>query len=258
MRTGFKEYDIDFYDLPSVLKMRGRYSNFYYRDKIRKAENYIPNVTNALILDIDDGATIDQFKNRLKNYAYALGTTKSHQNDKNGLVCDRFRIILPTETAVSLNSAQFSQMMSDVFIDFPECDRACKDTSRFYSGYYDAEVFLNEGNLFDWEKYWNRSVKREELRKLHAKQKLDNNKSVDKKDIENALKKIDPDINYENWIRIGMAIKTELGDGGFYLFDSWSQGGSKYKSEKETMLHWRSFKRNDVTIGSLFFIANRS
>ena len=259
MSNGFREIDIDFKDLHKILKMKGRYSNFYYKNNTRKSENYIPNITNCLILDIDDGVTIKAFKEKFKKYAYCLGTTKSHQKDKKGLVCDRFRVIFPTETAVSLNSEDFSKMMKDLFIDFPECDRACSDTSRFYSGYENAEIYTQWGYLFDWEKYYKRALHREKIELELKKTKANDFKSqeVDIKDIEIALSRISPDLEYLDWVRIGMSLKTELGDGGFYLFDEWSSRGSSYGGEKQTMNHWKSFKRQDVGIGTLFFMSKQ-
>lgn len=56
------------------------------------------------------------------------------------------------------------------------------------------------------------------------------------------------------WLRAGMAIKTEFGESGFDIWDSWSQGDSRYK-QKETLAKWKSFKgssaRGSVSIGTV-------
>lgn len=66
------------------------------------------------------------------------------------------------------------------------------------------------------------------------------------------LNHIPPDCSYDEWIKVGMALKHEGAD--VSVWDSWSRGGSKYKSG-ECERKWNSFRRNDVTGGTLFHIA---
>lgn len=73
-------------------------------------------------------------------------------------------------------------------------------------------------------------------------------------DVEKALRYIDPDGGYDQWIEVGMAIKTEFGDNGFDLWDQWSSTGGKYKA-KEMPSKWRSFKRHEKKIASVFWFA---
>lgn len=63
-----------------------------------------------------------------------------------------------------------------------------------------------------------------------------------------------PSHEREIWITIGMALKSELGDGGFSLFDEWSKQAHNYKS-KAVKSVWRSFKGSGVAIGSLVRLA---
>jgi hypothetical protein len=56
----------------------------------------------------------------------------------------------------------------------------------------------------------------------------------------------------DTWLRMGMAIKSELGEGGFSLWDEWSRTADNYKSGDARDV-WRSIEPNGgVTIGSLF------
>jgi len=34
----------------------------------------------------------------------------------------------------------------------------------------------------------------------------------------------------DTWLRMGMAVKSELGDGGFDLWDEWSQQDASYRA----------------------------
>jgi putative DNA primase/helicase len=71
--------------------------------------------------------------------------------------------------------------------------------------------------------------------------------------IESALASI-PSDDREVWLRVGMAVKAELNEGGFDLWDTWSQSSDAYR-EKEALTTWRSFKIGKVGIGTLFFVA---
>jgi putative DNA primase/helicase len=56
----------------------------------------------------------------------------------------------------------------------------------------------------------------------------------------------------ETWLRAGMAIKSELGDAGFDLWDAWSRQADSYDA-KDARDVWRSLKANGgVTAGTLF------
>lgn len=70
-----------------------------------------------------------------------------------------------------------------------------------------------------------------------------------------ALDCIPPDLPREEWARVGMALKAELGAAGFDLFDTWSQGSEAY-NPTDARDTWRSFKSGGrVQIGTLFHIA---
>ena len=61
----------------------------------------------------------------------------------------------------------------------------------------------------------------------------------------------------DTWLQVGMALKDELGGGGRALWDQWSQGSNKY-NERDQDRTWKSFKRNGITIGTLFHHAQQS
>ena len=75
--------------------------------------------------------------------------------------------------------------------------------------------------------------------------------SVD--DIDSALRYI-PSDDRDIWVRVGMAIKSELGDCGYSIWDYWSQSAPSYQ-ERTAKLVWRSFKSGCTRIGTLFHIA---
>jgi hypothetical protein len=73
-----------------------------------------------------------------------------------------------------------------------------------------------------------------------------------------ALKFIDPDSFYENWLNIGFALRS-LPD-GLQIWDDWSRGGGKYKAG-ECQRKWLSssfHKSNAIGLGTLFQLAKEN
>lgn len=66
------------------------------------------------------------------------------------------------------------------------------------------------------------------------------------------LNAIPADCSYDEWLKVGMALKHEGADCS--VWDSWSSHGYKYKAG-ECAKKWRSFNRHDVTGGTLYHIA---
>ncbi|MFO1225962.1 DUF927 domain-containing protein [Roseateles sp.] len=70
-----------------------------------------------------------------------------------------------------------------------------------------------------------------------------------------ALACVSPDVDRETWVRIGMAVKAELGADGFDLWNEWSAQAEGY-SRTDANDTWRSIKAGGrVTVGTLFGIA---
>jgi len=83
---------------------------------------------------------------------------------------------------------------------------------------------------------------------------------VSHKDLAEMLAHIDPDCDYETWIRCGMAMHEASDGTAFEAWDAWSQNGTKYPSKGQGLdSHWHSFGRsaNPVTIGTLIHYAEQ-
>ncbi len=77
--------------------------------------------------------------------------------------------------------------------------------------------------------------------------------------LRSALFAINPDCEYLDWVRIGMALHNVTGGSGegFALWDEWSATGSSYR-DGETEYKWASFgnyKNTPVMLGTVFFLA---
>jgi hypothetical protein len=73
--------------------------------------------------------------------------------------------------------------------------------------------------------------------------------------VEDALRFIpNPDLDYDSWITIGLAIKGALGEEGWPLFDAWSAMSGKYVP-KTTADKWPTFKPERIGAGTLYQLA---
>jgi hypothetical protein len=147
---GFKKKVVPFEVIHEVIcSSEYNYSAGTFKDGYRNKENYERN-QNLIIIDIDDGVKLETAKLMFNNYKCFISTTKSHQKDKNGLTCDRFRIIFITDRTIKLDSETYSRFMTNVYesLGIP-CDISCKDSSRFYYG-AEGEYWYSEGTkLFE-------------------------------------------------------------------------------------------------------------
>lgn len=158
----FKSYVVPFSKIADLVKSKFNYSAGAFKDNYRKADNYL-NYSDMIILDIDDGKTIEQARIIFEPFDYIIATTKSHQKEKNGIVCDRFRVLLPTENPINLNKTDYSKMMNEVFKDYPFVDTKNKvsfiendfdtlpifSTSNHLSNNYKPNIDIKWENLYE-------------------------------------------------------------------------------------------------------------
>lgn len=77
--------------------------------------------------------------------------------------------------------------------------------------------------------------------------------------INRMLMVIDPDgLSYEDWVKVGMALKTTCGEDGLEIWDEWSRHGSRRKNGECTS-RWKTFDEDgQVGFGTLLFMAREA
>ena len=127
-----------------------RYSAGSFRNDYITDANYLQE-QNLFIIDIDNDLTLENAKNLFSGMTYLIATTRTHQKEKKGIICDRFRIILPTMSTFHLSPAVYSDMYMNVInsLGIEEADTQCRNASRWYYGNPDGEYWYNEGELLD-------------------------------------------------------------------------------------------------------------
>ena len=147
---GFKRKQGNFMNIHKIINSDCRYSAGSFSNEYINDENYLKE-QNLFIIDIDNDLTIDDAKNLFSGMTYLITTTKSHKKEKGGVICDRFRIILPTISKFHLEPEVYSKMYMNVLmaLGVDEADRKCRNPSRWYYGNPEGEHWYNEGDLLD-------------------------------------------------------------------------------------------------------------
>lgn len=143
----YKTVDIHWRELYRVLISKYNYSPSIFRNGYRSRDNYLGG-NKCIVLDIDEGWSYLQAVDWLdsRDLKALVATTKSHRKEKNGVVCDRFRIVLPLLESFNGTPLQFSDMMRNVFDYFEgKPDPAAKDAARFYYGNPGADYYYTDG-----------------------------------------------------------------------------------------------------------------
>jgi hypothetical protein len=75
------------------------------------------------------------------------------------------------------------------------------------------------------------------------------------------LRHLDPDLGYDDWLRVIMAMFTETGgsEEGFEIVLNWSSKGHKFKGENDVRKVWKHLRVDidrPVTMGTLIKMVN--
>ena len=131
-------------------------------------------------------------------------------------------------------------------------DRACKDVKRVNFLCHDPNV---KETLTDRLERWN-GEHVEPLQKVERKQykinKAYSSSLSNDDEAELCLAHLDPDMDYADWIAIGMALKAH--GCSCAVWEAWSRGGTSYK-QGECERKWNSFQGSGVGFGSVVNMA---
>ena len=95
----------------------------------RLGENF--RLAEWLALDIDHGMPLDEGIKIFERYIHVIGTTKSHQKDKKGVTCDRFRVFI--RLTDQCRSRVDYEATTRAWIKKYGADTSCTDSARMYA-----------------------------------------------------------------------------------------------------------------------------
>jgi len=110
-----------------------------YRDAVHVIKGF-----DLLVLDLDDGTSIDMVKLLLSDYKFFIHTTKRHTDAHN-----RFRVILPMSHKLKLSPKDYKEFMQNVYAFLPfDVDSQTADIARKWMT-HNGKYSYNDGELFD-------------------------------------------------------------------------------------------------------------
>ena len=145
------------------------WTNHHLKNGHRAEEDVTPGF-NLLVLDVEKSVSLSTAKLLLKNYKYMVYTTKRHTPDEN-----RFRIVIPTNYTLSMDSKDYKEFMNNVFDWLPfEVDRQTNQRARKWLSHPDHYEY-NDGEILDVLPFIPKTSKNEERKHLlDTQQSMDN------------------------------------------------------------------------------------
>ncbi len=114
--------------LADVIQMTS-YSLGIFKNNHRSKANFIQ--AEAIGLDFDGGYSLEEAKRDFKPFTHIIAPTRSHQKEKNGVITDRFRVILFLDSPIT-DCDTFEATWHWCKELWPTTDPQCKDASRFW------------------------------------------------------------------------------------------------------------------------------
>lgn len=125
---GFQVADVlDMWRLSRCIR-RFCWSPIQWKWGARSQKNFLK--ARLCALDFDDGEmTLAQAMDTFCDMRHVIGTTKSHRKNKNGVIADRFRVVLVFSE--DIRDPRLYRFNMNCMRRYP-IDRACKDAARFF------------------------------------------------------------------------------------------------------------------------------
>jgi len=116
------------------------WSNHHYKEGHRTEENILPGF-NLLVLDIDEGTPLATAHELMRDYKFLTYTTKRHQTEGHG---DRYRMILPINYTLKLDSDEYKELMRGVFAWLPFQTDESYEKREKKSETFPGQVYYND------------------------------------------------------------------------------------------------------------------
>lgn len=149
------------------------WANHHFKKGHRAEENVIVGF-NMIVIDVDEGISLSAVHDLLKEYKFLTYTTKRHQTEGHG---DRFRVILPINYNLTLDSDEYKEFMTNVVGWLPfKTDEQANQRARKWETFDGGSYHYNlEGELLDALKFIPKTSKNEQyMKSMQAIESMDN------------------------------------------------------------------------------------
>jgi hypothetical protein len=178
----------------------------------------------------------------IQKYAAFIYTTPSHTPER-----PRARALFLLDTPIH-QAKNYALAASAMLFIFGTADRQCKDSCRFFYGSRDCD-FEWFDNVLPVEKVKSIIASYQAsgnvTKQIHERKEI--KATPEQKEVAQALEKIPPwGIDYDEWVKVLMALHQAFGDDGLSLARQWADGAPGEVDRK-----WKSFKHDGNGVGAV-------
>jgi len=149
------------------------WANHHFRNQHRAEENVVPGF-NMVVVDVDEGVSLDAVHELMKEYKFLTYTTKRHQTEGHG---DRFRLILPINYHLELDTEEYKEFMNSFLTWLPfTSDESANQRAKKWESFDGGKYHYNlEGEILDALPFIPKTSKNEQYRnEMKPLESLDN------------------------------------------------------------------------------------
>lgn len=155
---GYQNEYAPFDELPNLTQLQGMHWVNHHSINGHRSDDYMKGGFNMIVLDVDDGTTIETVRELLRDYKCFIHTTKRHTATDH-----RFRIAMPLNFKLTMDSEEYKEFMRNIFEWLPfEVDAATGQRARKWQtcpGHYE---FIDGGELLDAMEFIPKTTKNDE------------------------------------------------------------------------------------------------
>lgn len=104
------------------------------------------------------------------------------------------------------------------------------------------------------ERFGDRPIELQETESASTRSPL----GLSERQLQDCLEVLDPGMDYDEWIKVGMAIHHETSGHGFELWNEWSSGWPNYPGDDALKSHWNSFGRTGGRVVTANWLVNQA
>ena len=140
---GYKKAEIDFDEIVNWITQENVcYSGVGYKGGKRNNES-TETLSNLIILDVDDGMSMDYAKELFKDFYCIIAPTRNHRKYKGGVIADRFRVILLSDKYLETTPETYSKLMKNIARYYSiSVDDKCFDKAHIYYGNPSDDIWV--------------------------------------------------------------------------------------------------------------------
>ena len=164
---GYIKREMKFDEIPSWITGENIcYAPVEFKGGKRNNESTQP-LSNMIVLDVDDGMTMDYAKELFSDHYAIIAPTRNHGKEKNGAINDRFRVVLLADKYLSTTPDIYKEFMQNIARYYGvKIDDKCFDKAHLYYSNPSDDIWFGS------------CEKKFEVAKLIPKERKENRKHI--------------------------------------------------------------------------------